>query len=385
MEYGINTRCIHGKNQETKQYTYGSLGTPIYQTATFAHPGVGQSTGYDYSRESNPTRSELEHLVSSLEGACDTVACSTGMAALSICLELFETGDHLVCSDDLYGGSVRLFSTLGKAKGIGFTYVDTSDVAQVERCIQKHTKALYIETPSNPTMKVTDLRAMKQLADKYGLLLIVDNTFLSPYFQNPLVLGADIVIHSGTKFLGGHNDTLAGFLCTSREDLAKKIRYIYKTVGCSLSPFDSFLLIRGIKTLAVRMDRQQENAKKIACWLKEQKKVQKVLYVGLPEHPGYEINRGQSRGAGSMISFYTDSPETARKILERVKLISYAESLGGVESLITYPMLQTHGDVPADIREKLGITNCLLRLSVGIEKAEDLIADLEEAFKEEEV
>lgn len=384
MEYGIDTKCIHGDNSLTKEHPYGAVATPIYQTATFAHPGVGVSSGYDYTRESNPTRTELERIVSSLEGAYDTVACSTGMAAVSICLELFQTGDHIICSEDLYGGSVRLFGTIGQNRGLLFSYVDTSDAALVEKSIRENTKALYLETPSNPTMKVTDLRAMKKLAEKYGLIVIVDNTFLSPYFQNPLSLGADIVLHSGTKFLGGHNDTLSGILCTSREDLAKRIRYLYKTVGCCLSPFDSFLLIRGIKTLAVRMEKQQRSAQILAEWLKEQKRVKKVYYVGLPEHPGYEINKSQARGTGSMISFHTDTAETARKILQRVKLISYAESLGGVESLITYPMLQTHGDVPEDIRQKLGITDCLLRLSVGIENVEDLIADLAQALKEEQ-
>lgn len=383
MGYGIDTKCIHGDNSLIKEHPYGAVGTPIYQTATFAHPGVGLSTGYDYTRESNPTRTELESIVSSLEGAYDTVACSTGMAAVSICLELFQTGDHIICSEDLYGGSVRLFGTIGQNRGLAFSYVDTSDAALVEKSIRENTKALYLETPSNPTMKVTDLRAMKKLAEKYGLMVIVDNTFLSPYFQNPLSMGADIVLHSGTKFLGGHNDTLSGILCTSREDLAKQIRYLYKTVGCCLSPFDSFLLIRGIKTLAVRMEKQQRSAQVLAEWLKEQKRVKKVYYVGLPEHPGYEVNKSQARGTGSMISFQTDTAETARKILERVRLISYAESLGGVESLITYPMLQTHGDVPEDIREKLGITDCLLRLSVGIENTEDLIADLTQALKEE--
>ena len=384
MGYSIDTRCIHGDNSLTKEHPYGAVGTPIYQTATFAHPGIGVSTGYDYTRESNPTRTELEHIVSSLEGAYDTVACSTGMAAISICLELFETGDHIICSEDLYGGSVRLFGTIGQNRGLSFTYVDTSDAALVEQSIQKNTKALYLETPSNPTMKVTDLRAMKELAVRYGLMVIVDNTFLSPYFQNPLSLGADIVIHSGTKFLGGHNDTLAGILCTGRKDLAERIRYLYKTVGCCLAPFDSFLLIRGIKTLSVRMEKQQSNARVLAEWLKKQKRVKEVYYVGLPEHPGYEVNKSQARGTGSMISFHTDTPETARQILERVKLISYAESLGGVESLITYPMLQTHGDVPKEIREKLGITDCLLRLSVGIENVEDLIADLAQALEEEQ-
>lgn len=383
MEYRIDTRCIHGDNTVTKAHPYGSVGTPIYQTATFAHPGVGASTGYDYTRESNPTRAELESIVSSLEGAYDTVACSTGMAAISICLNLFCTGDHIVCSEDLYGGSVRLFGTIGENKGLSFSYIDTSDSKLVEQNIRENTKALYIETPSNPTMKVTDLREMKCLAERYGLLIIVDNTFLSPYFQNPLALGADIVLHSGTKFLGGHNDTLAGILCTGRKELAEKIRYLYKTVGCSLSPFDSFLMIRGIKTLSVRMEKQQSNAKILAGWLQQQEKVKEVYYVGLPGHPGYEVNKKQAKGAGSMISFRVDTADTARKLLERVKLISYAESLGGVESLITYPMLQTHGDVPEHIREKLGITDNFLRLSVGIENVDDLIGDLKQALQEE--
>lgn len=383
MEYDIETRCIHGDNTLTKEHPYGAVGTPIYQTATFAHPGVGASTGYDYTRESNPTRTELESIISSLEGAYDTVACSTGMAAVSICLELFETGSHIVCSEDLYGGSVRLFGTIGERRGLQFSYVDTSDAGMVEKSIRENTKALYIETPSNPTMKVTDLRAMKRLADQYGLILIADNTFLSPYFQNPLALGADIVLHSGTKFLGGHNDTLSGIICTGRKDLAERIRYIYKTVGCCLSPFDSFLLIRGIKTLSVRMEKQQSNAQILAEWLLEQENVKEVYYVGLSGHPGYEVNKGQARGAGSMISFRVDSAGTAKRLLEKVRLISYAESLGGVESLITYPMLQTHGDVPVKIREKLGITDCFLRLSVGIENADDLIADLKQALEEE--
>ncbi|MDO4321522.1 MAG: PLP-dependent aspartate aminotransferase family protein [Lachnospiraceae bacterium] len=379
MGYKIDTQCIHGKGGQ--EHSYGAIPIPIYQTATFSHPGIGQSTGYDYSRESNPTRAELENTISALEGAYDTVACSTGMAALSLCLELLEAGAHVVCSEDLYGGSVRIFESVGRRRDLSFSYIDTSDAALVEQEITPATKALYIETPSNPTMKVTDLRAMKRLADQYNLLLIVDNTFLSPYLQNPIALGADLVIHSGTKFLGGHNDTLAGFLCTASPELAEKIRYYYKTVGSSLAPFDSFLLLRGIKTLAVRIEKQQSNARKIARWLKEQPRVEQVYYVGLPEHPGYEVNASQARGTGSMISFRVDSEETARKVLEKVRLIVYAESLGGVESLITYPMLQTHGDVPKEVREKLGITETFLRFSVGIEDAEDLIADLAQALE----
>lgn len=381
MEYGIETRCIHREGRKGEGHSFGAVSVPIYQTATFTHPGIGNSTGFDYSRESNPTRKELEEIVSSLEGAVDTVACSTGMAAVTLCLELFEAGDHILCSDDLYGGSVRAFQAAEKKRGLTFTYTDTSDWELTESQIKQNTKALYIETPSNPTMKITDLAKMKQLADKYGLLVIVDNTFLTPYFQQPFTFGADLVIHSGTKFLGGHNDTLAGFLCTSREDLAEKIRYFYKTVGSCLSPFDSFLLLRGIKTLPVRLEKQQENALIIAKWLKEHKKVKKVYYAGLPEHPGYTVNLEQSRGFGSMISFCTDTEQTAKNVLERIRLISYAESLGGVESLLTYPMLQTHGDLPKETREKLGITECFLRMSVGIENVKDLIADLAQALE----
>ena len=379
-EYKFETRCIHRENEHEEGHPYGSVCTPIYQTATFYHPGIGQTTGFNYTRESNPTRTELEDIVTSLEEAKDTVACANGMAAIVLCMELFESGDHIVCSEDLYGGSVRMFQTTGEKRGLTFTYVNTADVAATEAAIKSNTKALYIETPSNPTMQITDLAKMKSLADKYNLLVIVDNTFLSPYFQKPIRFGADLVIHSGTKFLGGHNDTLAGFLSTSREDLAAKIRYLYKTVGSCLAPFDSYLLIRGIKTLPIRMERQQENALAIAKWLQTQKKIKQVYYIGLEDHPGYEINRNQARGFGSMIAFSVENHFLAKKILENVQLITYAESLGGVESLITYPMIQTHGDVPAEIRAKLGITDNFLRLSVGIENIDDLLADLRQAF-----
>lgn len=384
MDYKFETRCIHRDNEHEEGHPYGSVCTPIYQTATFYHPGIGQTTGFNYTRESNPTRTELEDIVTSLEEAKDTVACANGMAAIVLCMELFESGDHIVCSEDLYGGSVRMFQTTGEKRGLTFTYVNTADAAATEAAIKSNTKALYIETPSNPTMQITDLAKMKSLADKYNLLLIVDNTFLSPYFQKPIRFGADIVIHSGTKFLGGHNDTLAGFLSTSRDDLAEKIRYLYKTVGSCLAPFDSYLLIRGIKTLPIRMERQQENALAIAKWLQTQKKIKQVYYIGLEDHPGYEINKKQTTGFGSMISIRTDSEATARRVLERIRLITYAESLGGVESLMTYPMLQTHGDVPVETRERLGITEDFLRFSVGIENVDDLIADLDQALNGED-
>lgn len=386
MDYKFETRCIHRENEYEKGHPYGAVCTPIYQTATFYHPGIGQTTGYNYTRESNPTRSELEEIVTSLEEAKDTVACANGMAAIALCMELFESGDHILCSEDLYGGSVRIFEATGKKRGLEFSYVNTADVSQTEKAIQSNTKALYIETPSNPTMQITDLRQMKRLADEHGLLVIVDNTFLSPYFQKPIRFGADLVIHSGTKFLGGHNDTLAGFLSAASDELAAKIRYLYKTIGSCLSPFDSYLLIRGIKTLPIRMERQQENALVIAEWLKKQKKIKQVYYVGLEDHPGYEINKSQTTGFGSMISLRTDSEKTARRVLERIRLITFAESLGGVESLMTYPMLQTHGDVAVKTRERLGITADFLRLSVGIENVQDLIADLDQALngREEE-
>lgn len=378
MGYKIETKCIHREDEEI--HPYGAVTVPIYQSATFSHPGLGHSTGYDYTRESNPTRTELEKIISGLEGAVDTVACSTGMAAIGLVLEIFDSGDHILCTEDLYGGSVRIFDSIGKKRGLEFSYVDTSDIESVMKNIKGSTKALYIETPSNPTMNITDLKKISSIAKEKDLLVIVDNTFLSPYLQNPLNLGADFVIHSGTKFLGGHNDTLAGFLSTSRKDLAEEIRVLYKTIGCCLSPLDSFLMIRGIKTLSIRMERQQENACKIVEWLQKQKKVKKVYYIGLEDHPGYEVNKSQARGAGSMISFKVDSPATAKQMLERVKVITYAESLGGVETLFTYPMLQTHGDVPLETRERLGITDDFLRLSVGIEHVEDLIADLEQAI-----
>ena len=382
MGYRIDTKCIHGEQGVVGNHSYGAVSLPIYQTATFAHPGIGESTGYDYSRQSNPTRTELEETMSALEGAADTVACSSGMAAIGLCMELLEQGSHVICSEDLYGGSVRMFQAIGEQRGITFSYVDTSDADQVEQSVRENTSALYIETPSNPTMKVTDFFQMKEIANRHNLVLIADNTFLTPYFQNPLALGADIVIHSGTKYLGGHNDTLAGFLVTNREEISEQLRFLIKTTGAGLAPFDSWLILRGIKTLGIRMEQAQKNALEIANWLKTQPAVTKVIYPGLPEHPGYEIMKKQARGFGSMLTFYVDSKEHAFEILEKVRMIKFAESLGGVETLLTYPTTQTHADVPQEIREKNGITDCTLRLSVGIEDARDLIAELTQVFAE---
>ncbi|MCM1045732.1 MAG: PLP-dependent aspartate aminotransferase family protein [Candidatus Gastranaerophilales bacterium] len=380
MAREIATRCLHLEEEEGLVNHYGAISYPIFQTATYAHPGVGRSTGYDYSRLQNPTREHLEKIMASLENGIDALALATGMAAISLMMELFEPGDHLIVDADLYGGSIRLFNNISAKNGICFSSIDCYR-ENVESYIEENTKAIYIETPTNPMMNVTDIAALAQIARKYNLLLIVDNTFLSPYFQNPLDLGADIVVHSGTKYLGGHNDTLAGFLVTNREDIRSKFRFLIKTTGAGLAPFDSWLILRGIKTLGIRMERAQQNAILIADWLKGQRAVTKVIYPGLVEHPGHEIMKKQARGFGAMITFQLESREFALSILEKVRMIKYAESLGGVETLITYPTTQTHADVPKDVREKNGITESTLRLSVGIEDAKDLLEELDKVFR----
>ncbi len=381
MERGLGTKCIHLEEAEGQVDHYGAISYPIYQTATYAHPAVGQSTGYDYSRLQNPTREQLEKVVASLEGGIDAFALSSGMAAISLMMELFSPGDHIIADADLYGGSIRLFEHVTKKNGIEFSSVDCYK-ENLEVYIKENTKAIYIETPTNPMMNVTDLEAAAKLAKQHGLYLIVDNTFLSPYFQNPLKLGADLVIHSGTKYLGGHNDTLAGFLVTNREEIKERLRFLIKTTGAGLAPFDCWLILRGIKTLGIRMERAEQNAKVIAEWLKEQKIVTKVIYPGLKEHPGHEIMKRQARGFGAMLTFQLKSRECALEILEKVRMIKYAESLGGVETLVTYPTTQTHADVPKEIRERNGITESTLRLSVGIEDVRDLLYELSQVFAE---
>ena len=381
MAREIETKCIHLEEEENSINHYGAISYPIYQSATYAHPGVGQSTGYDYSRLQNPTREHLEKTVASLENGIDALAFSSGMAAITLMMELFKPGDHLIVDADLYGGSIRLFNHVSEKNGIEFSSVDCHK-ENVAAYIRENTKAVYIETPTNPMMNVTDIKALAEITKKHNILLIVDNTFLSPYFQNPLDLGADIVVHSGTKYLGGHNDTLAGFLVTNREDISERFRFLIKTTGAGLAPFDCFLIQRGIKTLGVRMDRAQENAIEIAKWLKEQDIVKKVVYPGFKEHPGYEIMKKQARGFGAMLTFELTKEEYAINILEKVRMIKYAESLGGVETLITYPMTQTHADVPEHIRKQNGITDCVLRMSVGIENVKDLLNELEEVFAE---
>ena len=376
-DYSIDTVCQ--LNDESIKDRWGALSFPIYQTATFAHLGLGESTGFDYTRMQNPTRQQLEYVVASLEHGTDALAFASGMAAITAVMELFSPGDHLIVDQDLYGGSVRLFNEINRKNGLSFTTCDLNR-DDYPSLFSENTKAVYLETPTNPMMNVTDISALAEEVHRRGALLIVDNTFLSPYFQNPLTLGADIVVHSGTKFLGGHHDTIGGFVVVKDKALDERIRYIYKTTGAGLSPFDSFLMLRGIRTLSVRMERAQENALKLAEFLKTDPHVCKVIYPGLPEHPGYEIMKKQSRGFGAMLTFEVESEELVKHILKNLKLIYFAESLGGTETLITYPITQTHADVPPELLRKNGINKRLLRLSVGLENARDLIDDLKSAF-----
>lgn len=377
----IETKCIHLESEEDCIKNYGAISYPIYQTATYAHPGVEQSTGYDYSRLQNPTREHMEKIIATLENGNDAFAFSSGMAAITMAMELFKQGDHLIVDSDLYGGSIRLFRNVSEKNGITFSRVDCYK-EDVEAYVQDNTKAIYIETPTNPMMNVTDIRKMADIAKRHNLILIVDNTFMSPYFQNPLDLGADVVIHSGTKYLSGHNDTLAGFIVTNREDIQEKLRFLIKTTGAGLAPFDCWLVLRGMKTLGIRMERSQENAEQTAAWLQKQKAVTKVIYPGLPDHPGHELMKKQARGFGAMLTIELESKAFALSILEKVRMIRFAESLGGVETLVTYPITQTHADVPKEIRERNGITESTLRFSVGIENIEDLIGELAKVFAE---
>lgn len=376
MEF--ETLCLHADGN--KKDEWGTLTMPICQSATFVHKGVGVESEYSYSRLSNPTRAHLENTVTKLEGGAAAFAFSSGMAAITTVMNLFN-GGHIIASEDLYGGSLRLFRNVNSFEGMSFDFVDTGDIQRVRSLINENTKAIYAETPSNPLMQVSDISALAKLAHENRLLLVVDNTFLTPYFQRPLSLGADIVIHSGTKYLGGHNDVLAGFAVAGTPVIAEKIAYYAKTVGACLSPFDSFLIERGIKTLPLRMDRINANAKRIAEWLADRKEVRKIYYVGFESHAGYAVSVKQSKGFGGMISFEVESRELAENVLRKIKVFQYAESLGGVDSLITYPMLQTHADVPVEERERRGINERFLRISVGIENIKDLTEDLRQAFE----
>lgn len=358
----------------------GAISTPIYQTATFGHPQLGKTTGYDYSRTSNPTRDVLEKTLAELEGGAGASTFASGMAAITACLSLFKPGEKIIASDDLYGGTYRFLEKLASPWGIKTIYADFNDVESLKKVIEKDVSAFFIETPTNPLMKITDLAKVIKIAHSHNIKAIVDNTFMTPYCQRPIEFGADIVIHSGTKFLAGHNDTLFGAIISREKETAERIAYIQNATGAVLSPFDSWLAIRGIKTLGIRLDRAQENALKIAKWLVKRENVKKVFYPGLSSHDGYKIHSRQSTGSGAVISFKVKNKTLVRRIINNVKVITYAESLGGVESLITYPISQTHADIPPLQRKKIGITDDLIRLSVGIENVNDLINDLNQAI-----
>ena len=361
----------------------GAISPAICLSATFRHPRFGESTGYDYGRVANPTRESLEKTVARLERGGRSWALSSGMAAVQLVFSLLSAGDHVLMSEDLYGGTVRLAEEVFAGYGITFEYVDVRDLALVGKRMRPETKLVFIETPSNPMMQISDIAALAALAHENGALLAVDNTFLSPHFQKPLTLGADIVLHSGTKYLCGHNDVIAGFLvlkdATSAQ--AKRIELLAKSAGPNLSALDSWLMLRSIKTLGVRVERQAENALAIAQWLGTLPEVTEVLYPGLADHPGYALQQKQASGAGGMISFKVRSAELAKAALGKLHLIAFAESLGGVETLLTYPIAQTHAEMPAALLTRTGLDDKLLRLSVGIEDVEDLKTDLQQALQ----
>ena len=361
----------------------GALTTPVYLSATFRHPAFRQSTGYDYGRVANPTRTALEQTIALLEGGGRAWALSSGMAAINLVFALCKPGDHVLLPEDLYGGTVRLANDIYRRYGISFEYIDQRDTALVRAKMRKETRIVFIETPSNPMMFITDIRALAEIAHEYGALLVADNTFLSPHFQKPLALGADIVVESGTKYLCGHNDVICGFLAVqdADSDLVKQIELLVKSEGPNLSPMDAWLMLRSLKTLGVRVERQAENALVIAEWLRTLPEVTEVYYAGLPDHPQYALQKSQSTGFGAMISFKVKTAEIAQNALAHLRLIAFAESLGGVESLLTYPIVQTHAEMPQDLIKRTGLDDRLLRLSVGLEDVEDLKEDLEQALK----
>lgn len=358
----------------------GAVSFPVYQATAFRHPRLGQSTGFDYSRTKSPTRAVLEAAAADLESGDAGFACSSGMAALQTVFAMFRQGDHLLVSLDLYGGTYRLLEQIMTRFGVSATYVDTNDLDALESRSLPNTKAVLIETPTNPLMMITDIAKVSAWAKRKNLLVIVDNTLLTPFFQRPIELGADIVVHSATKYLGGHNDVLAGLIVAKGEALCKELAFLHNSIGSVLGPQDSWLLMRGMKTLALRMERHQANALRIAEWLREHDAIAEVYHPGLPGHPGYDIQNRQSSGHTGIFSFRMKDARTVEPILRHIRLIAFAESLGGVESLMTYPAIQTHADIPEEIRRKVGVDDRLLRFSVGIEHADDLIADLGQAI-----
>lgn len=359
----------------------GAVNYPIYQATAFRHPRLGQSTGFDYSRTKSPTRKVLEDAAAALESGDAGFACSSGMAALQTIFTLFAQGDHLIVSLDLYGGTYRLIERILGKYGITASYVDTNDLDALEQVRQPNTKALIVETPTNPLMMITDIEAVCTWAKRHGILSVVDNTLMTPYFQRPLELGADIVIHSASKYLGGHNDVLAGLIVTKGKELSDEIAFLHNSIGAVLGPTDSYQLMRGMKTLALRMDRHESNALAIAKHLDAHPEIAEVFHPGLSDHPGHAIQSRQSSGNTGIFSFKVRDARFVEPILRSLNLIAFAESLGGVESLMTYPAIQTHADIPLEIREAVGVDDRLLRFSVGVEHVDDLIADLDQAIE----
>ena len=376
----FKTDAIHAGQEPDP--TTGAVTIPIYQTSTYVQEGLGKHKGFEYARTQNPTRAALEKNMAVLEAGCAGYAFASGMAAITAVTQLLlKQDDHAVCTENVYGGTFRLFDTIVKNYGVEFTYVDTSNLGDLERAIRPNTRMVFVETPTNPLMVITDVRAVCDLAHRHNCRVVVDNTFMSPYFQRPLDLGADIVVHSTTKYLNGHSDSIGGVAVLKRKDDAARLQFIQNAAGAILSPFDSWLVLRGIKTLAVRMEGHNANGMAIAKYLAGRKDVQRVYYPGLANHTGHNLAKKQMSGFGGMIAFDLGSLDRAKRFLEAVKLCSFGESLGGVETLISHPATMTHASVPPEERARMGITDGLVRISVGIEDVEDLIADLQRAFE----
>lgn len=376
MKFG--TKLIHNGNGIDKHT--GALSIPIYQVSTYNQEDLDNPGEYDYSRSGNPTRKALEDTIAILEGGEKGFAFSSGMAATASALSIFSAGDHIIVCEDVYGGTYRIGTSFFSRFNIEISFVDASNLKKVEESVRKNTKAIFLETPSNPLMKITDLRGAIRIAKEHDLLVLVDNTFMSPYLQRPIELGADIVIHSATKFIGGHSDVVGGLVVVKDMNLAKRVYAVQNGFGAILGPQDSWLLLRGLKTLKVRMDYQQKNAGKLAWWLYHHKKVETVYYPGLETHEGSDIHLSQAEGAGAVLSFKTLDEATARSFMKKVSMAAVAVSLGGVETIVSYPAKMSHASMPKEERERLGITDNLIRVSIGLEDIEDLIADFEKAL-----
>jgi cystathionine beta-lyase/cystathionine gamma-synthase len=377
-QFGFATRAIHS-GQEPDPLT-GSVTVPIYPTSTYVQQGIGENKGYEYSRVSNPTRARLEENLAALEGGVAARVFASGMAAINAIVSMLKSGDHVVCGNDLYGGTPRLFNQVMKGFGLEFSYVDTSDAENVERAIQKNTRTVYVETPTNPLMRLSDLAVIGAICRRKKVALVVDNTFMSPYFQQPLALGADMVVHSTTKFLNGHSDGLGGVVICAHQQDADRLAFLQKAAGAILSPFECWLVLRGVKTLAARMEIHDRSGRIVADFLSKYKKVKAVHYPGLPDHPEHELAKRQMSGFGAMITFETGSLKNANKMLKRVRVCSLGESLGGVETLISHPATMTHAGLGAKGRKAIGITDGMVRISVGIEDVDDILDDLDGAL-----